>query len=63
MNIDDLPRKKPTPLTDLENEDLSTISADELEERIEHLQAEISRTQEEIKAKKASHAAANAFFK
>ncbi len=63
MDLDDLPRKKTGPLTDLEKEDLSTISADELEERIERLKAEIERTGEEIKAKQASRAAADAFFK
>ncbi len=62
MDFDDAPRKKTGPLTDLELEDLSTISADELGERIERLQAEISRTQAEIKAKQSSRATADAFF-
>ncbi len=62
MDFDDAPRKKTGPLTDLEREDLSTVSADELQERIERLQDEISRTQIEIKAKQSSRAAANAFF-
>lgn len=63
MDFDDLPTKKTGPLTDLEKEDLSTISADELEERVSRLQAEIERTQAEISAKQASRAAADAFFK
>lgn len=63
MDFDDAPRKKTGPLTDLEKEDLSTISAEELEERIERLNGEISRTQDEIREKKASRAAADAFFK
>lgn len=63
MDLDDLPRKKTGPLTDLEKEDLSTISVDELEERIERLKAEIERTSQEIGAKQASRAAADAFFK
>jgi len=62
MDFDDAPRKKTGPLRDLELEDLSTISADELQERIERMQAEISRTQDEIKAKQSSRAAADAFF-
>ncbi len=62
MDFDDEPRKKTGPLTDLEKEDLSTISADELQERIERLQDEISRTQSEITAKQSSRAAADAFF-
>lgn len=63
MDLDDLPSKKTGPLTDLEKEDLSTISADELNERIARLEAEIERTTTEIRAKQASRAAADAFFK
>ena len=63
MDLDDLPRKKTGPLTDLEKEDLSTISADELSERVERLKAEIERTGREIEAKQASRAAADAFFR
>lgn len=63
MDLDDLPRKKTGPLTDLELEDLSTISVDELDERVERLTAEIERTKQEIKNKQASRAAADAFFK
>lgn len=63
MDFDDLPTKKPSPLTDVEKEDLSTISADELEERVTRLEAEIERTKAEITAKKSSRAAADAFFK
>lgn len=64
MNFDeDLPAKKTGPLTDVEKEDLSTISADELQERIDRLKAEIVRTEQEMSAKKASKAAADAFFK
>ncbi|WP_262690700.1 DUF1192 domain-containing protein [Kordiimonas aestuarii] len=63
MDFDDIPVKKGTPLTAVEREDLSTISAEELEERVERLQAEIDRTQKEVKSKKASREAAAAFFK
>jgi uncharacterized small protein (DUF1192 family) len=62
MNIDDLPLKKTGPLEDLETEDLSTISADELQDRIVRLNAEIERTKIEIAQKLASKAAADAFF-
>lgn len=62
MDFDDAPRKKTGPLTDLELEDLSTISADELSERIERLTAEIDRTRTEITSKNASKSAAEAFF-
>lgn len=63
MDLDDLPRKQSGPLKDLEREDLSTISVEELEERVERLQEEIGRTQQEIQSKQASRAAADAFFK
>lgn len=63
MDFDDLPTKKETPLTAVEREDLSTISAEELALRVQRLEAEIGRTQKEIEAKKASRDAANAFFK
>ncbi len=63
MDFDDLPIKKDTPMTAVEREDLSAISVDELEDRVERLMAEVDRTQKEIKAKKASKAAASAFFK
>ncbi len=63
MDFDDLPVKKATPLTAVEKEDLSTISADELTERVLRLKAEITRTETEIRAKQASKAAADAFFK
>ncbi len=62
MDLDDLPTKKTGPLADLEKEDLSTISADELGERVDRLKAEIERTNREIDAKQASRAAADAFF-
>ena len=62
MDFDDLPAKKASPMTDVEKEDLSTVSAEHLEERVERLQAEIDRTRAEITAKQASRAAADAFF-
>lgn len=63
MDFDDLPTKKTGPLSDLEKEDLSTISVDELQERIDRLSAEIERTKTEVSAKGASRSAAEAFFK
>ncbi len=63
MDFDDLPLKKDTPLTAVEKEDLSAISAGELEDRISRLKAEISRTETEIRAKQSSKSAAEAFFK
>ena len=43
--------------------DLSTLSVDELDERIELLKAEIGRIEEEKKQKQSSLSAADAFFK
>ena len=43
--------------------DLSTLSVDELDERIELLKAEIGRIEEEKKQKQSSLSAAEAFFK
>jgi uncharacterized small protein (DUF1192 family) len=63
MDFDDLPTKKPSPLTDVEKEDLSTTSAEHLEERVARLLVEIERTKAEISSKQASRAAADAFFK
>lgn len=64
MNFeDDLPTKQTGPLNEVEREDLSTISADELGERVARLRAEIARTEQEITAKNASKEAAAAFFK
>ena len=63
MDFDDSPIKKTGPLTDVEKEDLSTISVDELQERVERLSVEIERTKAEISTKGASRSAAEAFFK
>ncbi|SDE08188.1 MULTISPECIES: DUF1192 domain-containing protein [Kordiimonas] len=63
MDFDDLPIKKDSPLTAVEKEDLSTLSAHELEERISRLEAEITRTKGELDSKGSSKAAAEAFFK
>ena len=57
---DDLPKK---PKGVQLGEDLSTLSVDELTERVEDLKAEIVRVEEAIAAKKGSQAAADAFFK
>ena len=50
-------------LVDLTKEDLDLYGVVELEERIEQLQAEISRTQAQLDRKKAGRAAADALFK
>ena len=44
-------------------EDLSMLSVDELNERIELLNDEIGRIREDIKSKQSSLSAAEAFFK
>jgi len=63
MNIDDLPTRKSQPLIDMSKEDLSTLSIDELEERIAILEGEIVRVKADIKAKGASRLAAENAFK
>ncbi len=50
-------------LIDLAREDLEIYGVVELTERIEHLNAEIARTQAQLNRKQAGRAAADAFFK
>ena len=56
-----LPRKK-RPDTVL-GEDISALSAHELETRIADLEAEIARCRDAIRARNATKSAADAFFK
>jgi len=62
MDSDDVtPRKK---LPDIQlGEDISTLSAHELEERIRRLEGEIARSRAEIAARHATRSAAENFFK
>jgi uncharacterized small protein (DUF1192 family) len=62
MDSDDLaPRKK---LPDIQlGEDISTLSAHELEARIKRLEEEIARCKAEIAARQATRSAAENFFK
>ena len=62
MDSDDLsPRKK---LPDIQlGEDISTLSAHELEARIKRLEDEIARCKTEILARNATRSAAENFFK
>ena len=50
-------------MVDLTREDLDLYGTEELEERIEQLQAEIFRTRSQLDRKKAGRAAADALFK
>lgn len=50
-------------LIDLAKEDLDLYGVEELEDRIEQLQAEIFRTRSQLDRKKAGRAAADALFK
>ncbi len=63
MDLDDLPKKKDTPVDALEAEKLDDYSVDELKERIKTLKREIERTEADLKAKDASKAAAEEVFK
>jgi uncharacterized small protein (DUF1192 family) len=62
MDLDDLqPRKK---LPDIVlGEDISALSAHELEKRIARLEEEIARCSAAIKARQATKSAAESFFK
>ena len=50
-------------LIDLAKEDLELYGSEELEDRIEQLEAEIFRTRSQLDRKKAGRAAADALFK
>jgi uncharacterized small protein (DUF1192 family) len=56
-------RQRGQALVDASREDLDLYSAEELNERIEQLQAEIERTRAQLVNKDAKRAAADAFFK
>ncbi len=62
MDMEDFETRTRTPLP-LRSEDLSSFSVYELEERIEELQAEITRCQNLISTKQESRTGAEAFFK
>lgn len=62
MSEEDLPRK-PSANTLTLGEDISAMSAFELEERIKDMETEIARCREAIKARAATKSAADAFFK
>ena len=57
---DDRPRKK---IAHEIGQDLSLLSVEELTERVALLKAEIARLEEAATRKRASHDAANSFFK
>jgi uncharacterized small protein (DUF1192 family) len=62
MDLDDLqPRKKPPSI--LLGEDISALSAHELESRIARLEEEVARCREAIKSRHATRSAAEGFFK
>lgn len=50
-------------LIDVTREDLDLYAVDELQERIEQLQAEAARTRAQLERKQAGRAAADALFK
>jgi uncharacterized small protein (DUF1192 family) len=62
MDLDDLePRKKPANI--VLGEDISALSAHELQSRIARLEAEVLRCREAIKARAATRSAAEDFFR
>ena len=55
-------RARGAALVEITREDLELFGVDELESRIERLQAEIARTKSQLDRKKAGRAAADALF-
>ena len=62
IDLDELAPRKPKPQAVL-GEDLSAMSAHELEVRIAALEAEIVRSREALRSRAATKNAADAFFK
>ena len=62
IDLDDLAPRKPKPQSVL-GEDLSAMSAHELEDRIAALEQEIVRSREALRSRTATKNAADAFFK
>ena len=63
MDIEDLAPKAAAPIKALLAEDLSGLSLDELQERVELLRSEIARIEEMLKSKGQSREAAESVFK
>lgn len=63
MDLDDLPRPKGDAASKLAGEDLSPYSQDELDERIELLEAEIARVAAHRDKAAAHRSAADALFR
>ena len=62
IDLDELAQRKPKPQTKM-GEDLSLMSAHELEARIAALEAEIVRSREALRLRAATKNAADSFFK
>ena len=62
IDLDELAPRKPKPEAVM-GEDLSRMSAHELEARIATLEGEIARTREALRSRSATKNAADAFFK
>jgi uncharacterized small protein (DUF1192 family) len=56
-------RARGAALVEISREDLELFGVEELESRIERLQAEIARTRGQLERKKAGRAAADALFR
>ena len=63
MEDDDLAKQPSDLLAQVMREDLDAMGIEALTERINHLKTEIIRSEAAIKARDASRAAAEAFFK
>ncbi len=63
MDVEDLAPKAAAPIKALLAEDLSSLSLDELQERVELLRSEIARIEEMLNSKSQSREAAESVFK
>ena len=63
VDLDDLPRPRPTGAADLAREILDNLSLYELKERVALLEAEIARTRALMDAKESSQSAAARLFR
>ncbi len=63
MDLDDLPRPRPSGAAELAREALDSLSIYELKERIDLLEAEIARTRKIMESKESSQSAAAKLFR
>ena len=63
MDLDEPRKPEPTGAASLVKEELETLSLEELEERLDLLKAEITRSEQMIASKRSSHDSAEDVFR